>query len=238
LLRTAAIAGLLSAVVAVAFNAIHPRATSASLNDVTALLPIVGASRSWRVVHFASVLATLAGVVAIVAVLWSMVLDGSRRWPVVALVALILTTPTLLVSVGIDGFAIKSVADRWVGATGADRDLLTSAATALRSIDVAVLDLVMIGHFGITTILLGVASWTSPLYGKRIAAVAFAAGVTGLASGTIQAMSGRLTVASYLVLLTVSLALFTVWLALACFVLWSRAAQLGNTASPLPAGAS
>lgn len=218
--------------VAVAFNAIHPRASADSLNDVTALLRIVAGSRSWRLVHFASVVATLAGVIAIVALLWSMVLHGSRRWPVVALLAIVLTTPTLLLSVGIDGFAIKSVADRWAMAAGSDRDLLTSAATALRSVDVAVLNLVMIGQFGLTTVLLGVASWSSPLYGKRIGAVALAAGILGLACGSMQVLSGRLTVASYLVLLTASLALFTVWLAVSSFVLWSRADELerGGTA--------
>jgi hypothetical protein len=155
---------------------------------------------------------------------------------VVAFVALVLTAPTLLLSVGIDGFAIKSVADRWAGAAGADRDHLTAAATALRSVDVAVLDLVMIGHFGLTTILLGVASWSSGMYGKRVGAVALAAGVLGITCGTMQALSGRLTVASYLVLLTVSLALFTVWLALASYVLWSRAGDVVPAARPLPSG--
>ena len=222
--------------VAVAFNAIHPRASSASLNDVTELLRIVAASRSWRLVHLASVVATLAGVVAIVAVLWSMVLDGSSRWPVIALVALVLTTPTLLLSVGVDGFAIKSVADRWAGAAGPDRELLTAAATALRSVDVAVLNIVMVGQFGLTAILLGAASWSSTLYGKRIGAVAIAGGILGLASGAVQALSGRLTVASYLVLLTLSLALFTIWLALVSFVLWTRAEALGRSAPRLASG--
>lgn len=219
-----------------AFNAIHPRASPESLNDVTALLPIVAASRSWRLVHLASVLATLAGVAAIVAVLWSMVRHSPGRWPVVALIALVLTTPTLLLSVGLDGFAIKSVADRWAGATGADRDVLTAAATALRSVDVAVLDVVMIGQFGLTATLLGVASWASPLYGKRIGVVAIAGGALGVACGAVQALSGRLTVASYLVLLTLSLALFTIWLALVSFVLWSKADRLAGDEARLASG--
>jgi hypothetical protein len=169
--------------------------------------------------------ATLAGVAAIVAVLWSMVLQGSNRWPAVALVLLVLTTPTLLLSVGLDGFAIKSIADRWADPS-ANRETLMSAATALRSVDVAVLDIVMIGQFGLTAILLGVASWESPLYGPRVGAIAIAGGALGVLCGVMQALSGRLTVLSYLVLLTLSLALFTVWLTTASFVLWRKAEGL------------
>jgi hypothetical protein len=215
----------LSTLIAVVFNAIHPRAPAGSLNDTVELLRIVSASNSWRAVHLASVVATLVGVAAIVAILWSMTLQGSRRWPVIALVSLVVTTPTLLLSVGLDGFAIKSVADRWADAGGADRQTLLAAATALRSVDVAVLDVVMIGQFGLTAILLGVASWTSALYGRSLGLVAIAAGVIGVACGALQALSGRLTVLSYLVLLTASLALFTLWLALASIVLWRRAEQ-------------
>ena len=212
-----------SAVVAVVFNAIHPRASSESLNNVAELLRIVSRSGSWRLVHLVSVLATLVGVIAIVAILWSMVLEGSRRWPAIALVSLVVTTPILLLSVGLDGFAIKSVADRWAKAGVGGRETLLGAATALRSVDVAVLDIVMIGQFGITTVLLGVASWTSTLYGKGLGLLAVTAGAIGVACGVIQAMSGRLTSFSYLVLLTASLALFTVWLAIASFLLWQRA---------------
>jgi hypothetical protein len=220
------LAGVLSAVTAVVFNAVHPRASAASLNDTTELLRIVSASDSWRVVHFASVLATLVGAVSIVAILWSMVLDGSKRWPLIALVSLVLTTPVLLLSVGLDGFAIKSIADRWADAAGADRQMLLTAATALRSVDVAVLDVVMIGHFGLTAILLGIASGTTTLYGRWLSLVAVAGGGMGVACGALQALSGRLTTLSYLVLLSASLALFTVWLAIASYVLWRRAEDL------------
>lgn len=218
--------------VAVVFNAIHPRATARSLNDTAELLRIVSGSGSWRVVHLVSVVATLAGAGAIVAILWSMVLDGSRPAPLIALTSLVLTTPVLLLSVGIDGFAIKSIADRWADAAAGDRELLLTAGTALRSVDVAVLNVVMIGQFGVTAFLLGVASWTSPLYGKRLGLVALAAGATGGLCGVLQALSGRLTTVSYLGLLTASLALFTVWLVLASFVLLRRAPDVVGGGRP------
>jgi len=101
-----------------------------------------------------------------------------------------------------------------------------SAATASRSVDVAVLDIVMIGQFGITTILLGVASWESPFYGPGVGGIAIAGGVPGVLCGIMQALSGRSTVPSYLVLLTVSLAVFTLWLTTASFVLSRKAEGL------------
>jgi hypothetical protein len=214
--------------VAVVFNAIHPRASSQSLEDIAELLRIVAGSHSWRLVHLVSVFATLVGVAAVVAVLWSMVRAGSSRWPAIAFVLLVLTTPTLLLSVGLDGFAIKTVADRWAHAVGPDRESLVASATALRSVDVAVLDVVMVGHFGLTAILLGMASWTSRLYGRFVGLIALAGGVLGVLCGTLQALSGRLTTFSYLVLLTVSLALFTVWLAAVSVLLWRKADEVAR----------
>jgi len=177
-------------------------------------------------VHLVSLLAVLVGVAAVVVILWSMVRHGSRTWPVVAFVLLLVTTPVLLVSVGLDGFAIKTVADRWAEAGGGERQRLLAGAISLRSVDVAVLNLVMIGQFGVTTLLLGMATWTTPLYGRRLAVIAFAAGGTGVVCGVVQALSGRLTTFSYLVLLTTSLALFTVWLLVASVVLLRRAGQV------------
>ena len=184
-------------------------------------------SGSWRLVHLVSVFATLVGAAAIVAILWSMMLAGSSRWPMVAFVSLVITTPILLLSVGLDGFATKSIADRWAASALGDRQMLVPAATALRSVDVAVLNLVMVGQFGVTAILLGVASSSSALYGKPLGFVATAGGVLGVICGSLQAMSGRLTEVSYLVLLTASLALFTIWLLLASFRLWQKAAGIG-----------
>ena len=236
LLRLGGAAGVVSAVVAVVFNAIHPRATSRSLNDVGELLRIVSASGSWRPVHLASVAAVLLGALAVVAILWSMLLHGSTRWPVVALVSLVLTTPVLLLSVTTDGFAIKAVADRWAHAGAGERETMLAAATAVRNVDVALVDVEMMAHFGLTAILVGVASWTSGLYPRTLAAVAVAGGVLGVVCGASQAWSGRLTPFSYLVLLTVSLALFTVWLLMASVVLWSRAERATSRATGMGAG--
>ena len=234
LLRTGAAAGVGSAVVAVIFNAVHPRATSSSLNDVVELLRIVSRSGSWRLVHVASVVATLGGVAAIVAVLWSILLAGSPRWAVIAFVSLVITTPILLLSVGIDGFAIKAIADRWARAAPADRPALEAAATALRGVDVGVLNLVMLGQFGLTAILIGVASASSALYGKAVGAVAVAGGILGVVCGGMQGLSGRLTTLSYLVLLTASLALFTLWLVLASLVLWRAAPDVARKEAGIP----
>ena len=224
--RWAGILGISSALVGVVVNAVHPRASSRSLENTAELLRIVSGSGSWRAVHLVSLLAVLVGVAAVVVILWSMVRNGSRTWPVVAFVLLLVTTPVLLLSVGLDGFAIKSVADRWAEAAGGERARLLASATALRSVDVAVLNLVMIGQFGVTTGLLGMATWSSPVYGKRLAVIAFAAAGTGLACGVVQALSGRLTAFSYLVLLTTSLALFTIWLLAASVVLLRRAGEV------------
>jgi hypothetical protein len=59
-------------------------------------------------------------------------------------------------------------------------------------------------------------------YGPGLAALALAGGVTGIACGLLQALSGELTTLSYLWLLTISLLLVTLWLLGASIVLWRR----------------
>lgn len=217
---------MVSAAVALVFNGFHPRVPGQSLNDLDAVLRVVAASGEWRLVHLVSVAASLVGALAIVAILWSMSLAGPSRWPAVACASLVLTVPVLLLSVATDGFAVKAAADRWAAAGGEEAEHLLAAGAAVRSLDEALLDLVMVTNFGLTTILLGVASWTSRLYGPRLGLVAVVAGVLGVTCGTIQAVLGRLTTFSYLGLLTGSLALFTAWLLVASVVLWRRAGEV------------
>ena len=141
--------------------------------------------------------------------------------------SLVVTTPVLLLSVGLDGFAIKSVADRWAAAAGADRE--RSSGRRPRCAASMWPSSTMLGQFGVTAVLLGVACWTSELYDRTIALIAIAAGVLGVLCGTVQALSGRLTTFSYLVLLTASLGLFTLWLALASVVLYREAPRLDRS---------
>ncbi|MGH9278305.1 MAG: hypothetical protein ACRD12_09380, partial [Acidimicrobiales bacterium] len=107
-----------------------------------------------------------------------MTLSIRGRRPGRSFASLAITTPILLLSVGPDRFAIKSIADRWANAAVGDRHALGSAATALRSIDVAVLSLVMLGQSGLLRSR-GVASSLSAHYGKALGSVTIAAGVLG-----------------------------------------------------------
>lgn len=59
--------------------------------------------------------------------------------------------------------------------------------------------------------------------GPVVGAPALLGGLTGIASGMLQGVSGRLTTLSYLVLLTVSLLLFTTWLLGASILLLRQA---------------
>jgi hypothetical protein len=235
LLRLGALAGMVAAVGGVVLNLGHPRVPSADLNDTEALLREVAGSAAWRPLHLGTLVVVVLGVAGLVAVVRSMTLRGDATWPLVALGSALVTTPVLLASLALDGFAVPAVADRWAAAGGvaaggvaagggaddaAGRAGVLAAAEAVRSVDLALLNLALIGHFGVTALASGVASWTSPAYGRKVGSVALLGGVAGIASGTLQALSGELTTLSYLVLLTVSLVLFTVWLLWASVILW------------------
>jgi hypothetical protein len=237
LLRAGAVLGIVGAIGAVGINAFHPRLSSDSLNDIHVLLSTAAKSHTWRGLHLAGILITIVAMAGAAALLRSMALDGAGHWPLIAFVSSFVTGPLVLFSLSIDGFAIKAVADQWTAtAAGADRDGLFNAAVALRSLDITVLSLIMVGYFGVTAVLTGVATWKSASYGPWVALPALAGGVTGFASGTLMALSGRETTVSYLVLLTVSLGLFTLWLLVASAMLWHGLAvrHAAGTRPPAP----
>lgn len=159
------------------------------------------------------------------AVLVSMMGERTSAWPIVALFSLVVTTPLLLLSLGIDGFALKTLADQWAAAplAPAKASALADLAT-VRELDQVVTALVMLLHFGVTTGLIGLATWKSPAYGRRLGAVALAAAATGIASGSLETLTGEVTALSFLVLLTVSLVLFSAWLLIAAVLLWRNVA--------------
>ena len=228
LLRWGAVAGIVGSVGGVAVNAVHPRVGAGELDDITALLDKVASSGAWRLVHAAAIVTVLLGLVAIGAVLRAMSLEGSNRWVLVTLVSTAITAPLLLLSLSVDGFAIPSIADRWAGASAADQGSLLTTAQAVRDVDIAILDIAMLGHFGVTALFVGAATWSSPSYGPRVAALALAGGVTGVACGLLQAASGDLTALSYLWLLSVSALLLTLW------VLWASVLLLRQVPARAP----
>lgn len=223
LLRAGAGCGIAASVAGLMINAWHPRAPTDSLNDVAALAPVVADSDPWRLVHLATIATVVVGVAGVAAVLVSMMGERASAWPTVALFSLAVTTPLLLLSLGIDGFALKTLADRWAaaGPAAAKASALADLAT-VRELDQVVAALAMLLHFGVTTALIGLATWESPAYGRRLGAVALAAAATGMASGSLETLTGEVTVLSFLVLLTVSLVLFSAWLLAAAVRLWRR----------------
>lgn len=229
LLRWGALAGIVGSIGGVAVNGIHPRLGSHELNDVPAYLDKVGDSRLWRPVHVAAISAVLLGLVAIGAILRSMALERPNPWVIVALVSTAVTAPLLLLSLSIDGFAMPSVAGRWGAASGAEQQTVLASAQALRDIDIAVLAVGMLAHFGVTALFLAAATWTTPLYGPRVALLAVAGGVMGIASGLLLALSGELTALSYLWLLSLSALLLTLW------VLWGSILLLRRQAATVGA---
>ena len=143
--------GIGSAAVGVLFNAVHPRVTSESLNDTGAASVVVAAAESWRIVHYVSVTASLVGVAAVVPILVDG-LDGSSRWSIIATVRLAITTRSSCFRWA--RWARHQDGSRSGGRTPrGDRDTLMGSA--LRSVDVSVLEVIMIGYFGVIATVIG-----------------------------------------------------------------------------------
>lgn len=223
LYRIGGIAGIASGVVAILGNALHPRSGAGDLGDLEAQLQMIADFSLWKIDHLLIVLALVLGLPAFVALARSLWDGPSGVWARFALPTAFATGAVALVAFSIDGFVLGEVAEDWASSGASDAALLERAST-LRYLDLGLFSVAIIGLFGVTQVLYGLALQRSAAYPGWVGTVALMGGVAGLASGVWMWMAGGLETGNFLVLFTISSVLLAVWLLYASVLLVRRAA--------------
>ena len=170
------------AVIGLVANAMHPHSAVSDRSDA---LRSIAESDSWVAIHLGIILAVMfvtGGLVGLVALLN----DGAGR-PLarLGLTAGVMGCAIVMVSTAVDGFAVKHLAEAWVG--GTDNQPATALAIALGAIDIdfAIWTVGMLVFFGVTFICIGtsmVISRTFPAFGW----IAVASGVGSAFAALVQ----------------------------------------------------
>lgn len=212
LYRIGGVAGIVAGVLAIVANALHPRLGPGDLGDNEAFLEMVAGSSLWRIDHLAIIVTVLVGLLAFVGLSRSITDFPAASWARVGLASALATGAVAAVSFSIDGMVMAGVADDWANATGEGRAAVLERMATIEYFDIALFALAIIGLFGATQVLYGLALWQSELYPNWVGAVALVAGIVGFLSGAWMWLSGEIGVGNFLILFTLTSGLFAVWL--------------------------
>lgn len=182
--RICAISVVVGAVLALVANAIHPD-LPIGVREAHALI----ASRAdWRGTHLAIILAALLLSFGFAGLTFACAGSGSGVERL-ALLSIIVGTSVVAVSIGIDGFAEKTLADMWSSAPPAQKAQYLTAAMPIQLIHVG-LFYVWAGIFwGVSFVLYGWAMLENRLFPAWLGWVAAAGGVLVCAATAAQYLS-------------------------------------------------
>lgn len=196
LVRVAAAAAAVGAVLALVGNAIHPRSSGAGLPTGSEYLELVSGNGAWTVVHALIVIASLLFLAGQWALTEFLAGTPGARLAALALSFAVLGGAVNMVDLLVDGGAMPALA-RLEDEQGSDAALVDAAATAVNAVDFALFTGIMLAFFGVPFLLYGLAvalSGRLPVWlgwlGAALAALMICIGtwqlVGGVSSGTYK----------------------------------------------------
>lgn len=213
LFRWGSWAAIVGAVVALVSNLLHPRIDE--FGDVVATeLQAVADSDAWIPIHLGILLGSLLITFALFALARSMKGGPGEGMARVALGSLLISAPVGIVTLGVDGYAMKEVAD---GLAGGD----PAAAATIVHIGWALFMAFTITFIGITPALFGLAVVADPAYPSGLGWGAALLGLLVAGDGVVGMLAGPSS--AFFIVFTVGSGLLTVWV-LALGVLLGRRA--------------
>jgi hypothetical protein len=172
----------------------------------------------YRADHFLLVLALICALCGYAAIADSMKRHGAN-WARFGLLLAQLGTAVMMVALGIDGFAMVSVARAWAGASGAEQQMIFQVAQALWSAFVGIFALGVFVFFGCAPLVFGVALRSQDSYPAWLGYAALLGGAIGMVLGVTLAFV-PITFFTYAALFGASSTLLAAWISVAGFHIW------------------
>jgi hypothetical protein len=191
-------------------------------NDALKAFAEYAADRSWlasHVIQLGGMVAMLLGMLAVLAQNRAAAAQGREGslLPHTALVAASIALAGALQAV--DGVALKLMVDRWASASGAQKDLLFSAALAIRFVEIGLASITSLVT-GLTVIAVSYSFWSSRVGGGFLAFFG-AAGGLGLVASAIAMGAGGFTGLSMTLGMPARIALM-IWVAAHALIHWKN----------------
>jgi hypothetical protein len=209
-------AAMVGAVLGFIFNLLHPRSEAAATNTVDHL-HLVANSDIWVFDHFMLAWSLAFALVGLIAIGWSFMHPISASWARFALASGIIGIAVGFITLGVDGPAMKHVADRFLATHSPEA---TGTAMAVAEIG-QVLFISTIGSlFGLTPVLFGVAILSGDEHPAGLGWLAVAVGAGSLLVASIMFLSGLSSLTAN-VLFPIFATAFIVWSFLMGLRLWN-----------------
>lgn len=218
-LRIGSACAIVGGVLALITNLLHPRLSEFD-DYVTAELRLVADSDGWIPIHLGLLLGTLlisAGLYVASRTLADQGVDGLRR---LAVGSLLVGTAAAVMTVAIDGYATKAVADAWAAAQD---DVTLATGTAVAEIGWAAFMSLVLVYLGTTPALIGWAVARSRAYPAAFGWPVVILGLLAVVSGVMGMLDGPS--ATFFLLFTISSGLLTVWVIAIGILMWRRVPQ-------------
>jgi hypothetical protein len=219
LFRVGAVAAMVGAALGLVFNLLHPR--GGGIDTSQEELELVADSGIWLFDHYMLAWSLAIGFLGLVAIARSFTGEAAESWGRLALAFAIASFAIGVVTVVIDGIAVKEVADNWAEAGRGTDSTAFATGDAVANISLAIFTALIGSLFGVTAVLYGVAGLASTTYPKWLAYLAVVAGVLGLLTASIVFLSGPSDFALN-ILFGASSGLYTLWLFFSGLNLWQR----------------
>lgn len=212
LYRVGAWAAIVGAVMALVTNLLHPR-----ISELEQVVPEVRASDGWIAIHLGLLLGSLLIILGLFAVARSLKGGPAEGWARLALGGLLIAAPVAVITLVVDGYATKAVADAFPGARG----LAVSQGAAVVEIGWALFMGLVITFTGITPFLFGVAVAVDGTYPAVLGWAATILGVFAGVEGVVGTVAGPSD--GFFVAFTVTSGLLTLWVLVLGVLLGRRA---------------
>jgi hypothetical protein len=214
-LRLGSASAIVGALIALVTNLVHPR--PADFNDpVAEELRLVAESDGWIAIHLGILLGTLLITAGLYVASRTLIDQGVEAWRRLAVGSLLVSTPVLFITLGIDGYATKEAADAVAGGGSA----ALAAGTALVHAGWGVFTLFVITYVGITPFLFGLAIAGSRVYPAAFGWPVAALGLVSVVAGVLGTIDGPS--ATFFILFIISSGLLTLWVLAIGVLLWRQ----------------
>jgi hypothetical protein len=220
LYRWGGIAAVVGALVTLVTNLLHPRISEFD-DPVPVFVEEIADSATWIPLHLGLVLGILLITVGLFSLARSLKGGPAEGWARMALGSLLISTPIVLVTLGIDGYGSKVTADAWADAAGAARQAAFATAAAVVQVSWGCFMLMTIAYVGLTPILFGAAVAASGEYPPALGWAVAILGAGAVVAGVIG-FGGQS--ALFWILFVATSGLITLWI-LAFGVLLGRKAS-------------
>jgi hypothetical protein len=186
LYRWGGAAAVIGAVVALVTNVLHPRITEYG-DYVTSELTAVAESDGWIPIHLGLLLGSLLIVFGLFAVARSMKGGPAEGLARLALGGLLVAAPVAVLTLAVDGYATKAIADQVVGQQG---QVDAASGMAVVEIGWALFMALVILFIGVTPALFGLAAVRSGIYPSSLAWTAVVLGAVAAGDGVMGWVAG------------------------------------------------